>query len=79
MLDISRAVRNSWVFDPRLVNGAAFALLVLFIIQSAVDIISASYEVPAGMYGIITIVVTAVVGVAAGVSFTRKRNGNGGK
>jgi hypothetical protein len=67
------------MFDRRVVNGVAVALLSLFLIQSAVDIASINYEVPAGMYGIITIVVSAVVGTAVGVSLVDRKNGKGGE
>lgn len=61
------------MFDRRVVNGVALALVILFLIQSAYDIVSVDYEVPAGMYGIITIVVSAVVGTAVGVSLTKRK------
>lgn len=65
------------VFSKQVVNVFAITLLSLFIIQSAYDIYSVDYEVPPGMYGIITIVVSAVVGTAVGVSLIDRKAGNG--
>lgn len=64
------------MFDKRVINSVAVAMVALFVVQSGADILSASYEVPAGMYGIISVIVTALVGAAVGVNLgdRRKRN-----
>ena len=67
------------MFSRLTVNIFAMSLLTLFLVQSGYDIVSPAYEVPAGMYGIITIVVGAVVGTAVGISIVKHKNGKNGE
>ena len=66
------------MFTAKVINGIAIAVVSLFVIQTGADIALPKYEVPAGMYGIVTILVTAIAGAAAGIKLGGKKD-NGDK
>lgn len=66
------------MFSQRVINAVALAITALFIFQSGWDLVKPEYEVPGAMYGLMTIVVSGVIGTAVGSNIGKGRNGRNG-
>lgn len=53
------------LIPPWFMLGTSALVMTLFAVSYLIDIFSTSYEVPAGVYGLVTIVVGSVVGSEA--------------
>lgn len=56
---------STQAIPPWFMLGTAGVVLTLFAVSYVVDMFSANYEVPPGVYGLVTIVVGSIVGSEA--------------
>lgn len=66
------------MFSQRVINVVALGITALFMFQSGWDLLRPDYEVPGAMYGLMTIVVSGVIGTAVGSNIGKGKNGKGG-
>lgn len=62
------------MFDKRVINGTAIAVVFVFLFLSGVDVVSVDYEVPIAWYSLIAGLFTAMGAASVGVTLSKRKD-----